>query len=172
MARLATFVALAALSLLASSAQPQVPDHLKCYKVKDPQAKISYVATLTGLTLETGCVIQVPAKQLCVPAIKSNVSPTPPGGGGSGIPNTFLCYKVKCPQGALPQLTAKDQFGSRTVTPTKAQLVCAPAAPVPTTTTTTTTLPPCSLSAAPACNGDCAGGICVYWPDFNICTCV
>jgi hypothetical protein len=60
-------------------AQPLL-DHLQCYKSKDPQAKATYTADITGLTLEPGCRVKVPAKLTCVPAAKTNVSPTPPGG--------------------------------------------------------------------------------------------
>ena len=57
----------------------QVPDHLKCYKVKDPQAKTTYTADLAGLVAEPGCTIKVPAIMACVPASKTNVQPMPPG---------------------------------------------------------------------------------------------
>jgi hypothetical protein len=56
-----------------SSAQP-VPDHLNCYKVKDPQAKTTYTADLGGLVAEPGCTIKVPAVTACVPATKMNVT--------------------------------------------------------------------------------------------------
>jgi type 1 fimbria pilin len=109
-----------------AGAQP-VADHLKCYKVRDPQARTSYTADLEGLVAEPGCRISVPAKTACVPATKTNVTPAPPGGGGTGTPNPFLCYKVKCPKVTPPTVALTDQFGSRTVTPSKASLVCAPA---------------------------------------------
>ncbi len=116
----------------------QVPDHLKCYKIKDPQAKATYTADLGGLVAEPGCTIKVPAKLACVPATKTNVAPTPPGTGGTGTPNTFGCYKIKCRKATLPTLQLNDQFGSRPVTPSAPKLLCAPVAP-PTTTSTTTT---------------------------------
>ena len=135
---------LAALCLTyAASAQAQVPDHLKCYKVRDPQARKAYTADLGGLVAEPGCIIKVPAVLACVPATKSNVNPTPPGGGATGTPNAFGCYKVKCPKATLRTIPLADQFGSRNVVPTTAKLLCAPAPapPEPTTTTTSTTRP-------------------------------
>src|SRR6266851_3438655 len=106
-------VGLAALCLTwAAPASAQLPDHLKCYKVKDPQAKVTYTADLGGLVAEPGCTIKVPAVMACVPATKTNVTPSPPGGGGTGTPNSFLCYKVKCPTTTLPTLNGTDQFGS------------------------------------------------------------
>jgi type 1 fimbria pilin len=129
-----THIALA-LSLIWAASAAAIPDHLKCYKVKDSQAKASYTANVEGLTVEAGCTVKVPGKLLCVAAEKSNVTPAPPGGGGTGQPNNFICYKLKCPKGTLPPVAVSDQFGTRTVTPGTPKLLCAPVAP-PTTTTT------------------------------------
>jgi Protein of unknown function (DUF1565) len=108
-----------------AGAQPS-GDHLECYKVKDPLARTSYRADLAGLALEPDCIIQMPAKMVCVPATKTNVRPAPPGGGGIGTPNSFFCYKAKCRKAAPAPLTATDQFGSRTVMVSTTKLVCAP----------------------------------------------
>ena len=106
---------IAAFACAASAAAQPVADHLKCFKVKDPQAKAKYTADLSGLVAESGCTIKVPATMACVAATKENVQPTPPGGGGTGTPNAFGCYKVKCPKTAVPPLQLNDQFGSRVV---------------------------------------------------------
>lgn len=152
-----TLAVVAALAVCVSPARAQpVADHLKCYKVKDPQARASYTADLGGIVAEPGCTIKVPAVMTCVPATKTNVSPTPPGGGATGTPNAFGCYKIKCPRQTLPALQLSDQFGTRSVTPTVPKLLCAPAAPP---TTTTTTVPPlCAGSTYPACGGACPSG--------------
>src|SRR5688572_525219 len=115
-----------------------VADHLKCYKVKSPEAKATYTADLNGLTPESGCVIRVPADLMCVPTAKTGVSPVPPGGGPSGVPNAFNCYRVRCPKTELPAVANQDQFGTRTASPKFAKMLCAPAEPpaIPTTTTT------------------------------------
>src|SRR5262245_1084699 len=105
-----TPLAVASLLALAATAVAQ-GDHLRCYKIKDPQPKMSYVADLDGLVVEPGCTIKVPAVTACVPATKTNVTPPPPGGGGSGTPNSFFCYKVKCAKATLPALNGADQFG-------------------------------------------------------------
>ena len=137
----------AALTLPAVASALPVPDHLKCYKIKDPAPHASYTADLGDLVAEPGCLIRVPAIMACVPATKTNVTPTPPGGGGTGTPNAFGCYKIKCPRATLPAFPLNDQFGSRSVTPKTPSLLCAPVGPP---TTTTTTMPPpsvcCSLS--------------------------
>ncbi len=143
-----------------------VADHLKCYKVKDPQAKVPYTADLGGLVAEPGCTIKVPAVMVCVPATKTNVNPTPPGGGATGTPNAFGCYKIKCPKTTLPALQLNDQFGSRSVTPSAPKLLCAPAAP-PTTTTTTTTTGSTTSTTAPTCAN---GGIACGSPCGRACT--
>ena len=81
----ATVLALMIGPRLIDPVSAQVSDHLKCYKVKDSRPKASYDADLQGLAPEPGCTIKVPAKLLCVETTKTNVQPTPPG-GGSGSP--------------------------------------------------------------------------------------
>jgi hypothetical protein len=148
----------------------QVPDHLKCFKVKDPLPKTTYAANLSGLVTQPGCVIRTPARLACVAAAKTNITPTPPGGGGTGRPNAFLCYKMKCPKARLPLLLARDQFGTRAVEPKVADIVCAPLEAETTTTTsstTTTTLVsgicsfkgnPCTTDTECGIPGRCGGG--------------
>jgi hypothetical protein len=117
------------LVVLASTPGPgwgAVPDHLACYKIKDSQATATYRADVGGLVVQAGCTIKVPAAMTCAPASKTNVTPTPPGGGGGGRPNGFTCYKVKCPKATFTAVMVSDQFGNRSVTPTRTQLVCAP----------------------------------------------
>ena len=52
---------IAALVLPAFAIAQPVPDHLKCYKVKDSRAKATYTADLGGLVSEPGCLIKIPA---------------------------------------------------------------------------------------------------------------
>jgi len=159
------------LALVAGSARAQTANHLKCYKVRDSAAKVLYTANLTGLTPEPGCRIKVPAKMLCVASTKTAVSPTPPGGGPTGTnAGLFVCYKVKCPRTSIPGVLLKDQFATRSVAPSTAKLLCAPATLLggtATTTTnpgggTTTTLPvnPACDQTAPVCSGTCPTGVC------------
>jgi hypothetical protein len=174
MGRIASAIVAVSLTL-AATASAQIADHLECYKVRDPQAKTSYTADLGGLVAEPGCLIRVPAKMACVPSTKTNVQPTPPGTGGSGTPNAFGCYKIKCPKSALPAVALNDQFGSRSVTPITPKLLCAPVTPPTTTTTmttattsttTTTAGPTCANGGIPcggACGGAC-GGTCIGLP--------
>src|SRR5579862_135784 len=162
-----------------AAAQP-VADHLKCFKVKDSLSKKTYTADLDGLVPQN-CVVKVPAKMACVPTGKTNVIPMPPGGGGTGTPNSFFCYKVKCPKTTLPTISGTDQFGTHTATAKPASLVCAPVAPAGTTTSTTTTPvstttsttggcisdnQPCSTNAS-CCSQTCTGGTCA--PLSNAC---
>jgi hypothetical protein len=174
MERIASAIVVVSITL-AATASAQIADHLECYKVRDPQAKTSYTADLGGLVAEPGCLIRVPAKMACVPSTKTNVQPTPPGTGGSGTPNAFGCYKIKCPKSALPAVALNDQFGSRSVTPITPKLLCAPVTPPTTTTTmttattsttTTTAGPTCANGGIPcggACGGAC-GGTCIGLP--------
>ena len=153
---------------LPAAAQP-VRDHLECYKVKDPQPKARYTADVAGLTAEPGCTIKVPATMVCVPASKTSVQPAPPGGGATGTPNAFGCYKVKCPAASLPAFRLNDQFGSRSVTPIASRLLCAPSAPLCTgavdcpigtacNTTTGQCDPACGDASHSVCHGGCCGG--------------
>jgi hypothetical protein len=152
--RLPLVVALA----LATTAAAQVPDHLQCYKVKDPAARRTYTATLDGLLVQQGCVVKVPAVMVCTDAEKTNVSPTPPGAPPGPTPRTYGCYKLKCARDALPPVALNDQFGSRVVQPMASRLLCAPATPV-STTTSTTMIPQCTSGAD--CTSNSAGNQCV-----------
>lgn len=138
----------AVLTFAASAGAQPVADHLKCFKVKESQPKTSYTADLSGLVMETGCTIKFPAAMACVPTTKENVQPTPPGGGGTGTPNAFGCYKIKCPKGSLPPLQLNDQFGSRSVAPIKSKLLCAPMV-----STTSTTVQPTAVTLSVTKNG-------------------
>jgi hypothetical protein len=136
--------------------------------VKDSAPKATYMADLGGLTAEPGCRIAVPGKMLCVETAKSLIPPPPPT-PPAGPAGRFLCYKVKCPKGALAPVAWSDQFGSRSVTPIGAKLLCAPE--TPTTTTTTTTAPPNCVDGIK--NGtetdiDC-GGSCPPCADGKMC---
>jgi len=150
--------ALIASLTLVAAAKAQ-PDHLTCYKVKDPQARASYTAEVGGpfTSLDPGCTIKVPAAMACFPVYKMNVNPTPPGtGGSSGEPNSFGCYKVKCPRVTFPpRIPLNDQFGTRSVTLSAPKLLCAPASPPsgPTTTSSATTTSTTTSTAPPCCTG-------------------
>lgn len=146
---------IAVLALVASAAA-QPTDHLACYKIKDAQAKAIYTATVGGLTVQAGCTIKVPAALLCAPASKTDVTPAPPGGGGTGTPNSFFCYKVKCPKASLPRVNGADQFGDRSVTPSATKLLCAPLG-TPTTTSTTVASTTSTTIVCPSGEIDCSG---------------
>lgn len=88
---------------------------------------------------ETGCLVKVPAKLLCIDVQKAIVgNPLPPG----VLVQPHLCYKLKC-RSVGQTLSVADQFGSRSVDVGPAKLLCAPVEgpQTPTTSTTTTTLP-------------------------------
>ena len=107
-----------------------LPDHLKCYKVKDPLKLLGLVDLRSPqLGLETGCKIGK-AKLFCVPVFKrvTQVTPnTPMPIVGDGQVDDRLCYKIKCPTTVIPDKDVVDQFGMRTITKFKASLLCTPA---------------------------------------------
>src|SRR5215470_10384635 len=142
----AIFTSVAVSTLLVGTALAQTArDHLACFRVTDSAPKAKYRATFTTAAGDQTCVVKTPAKVACVEASKSDVSPTPPGGGPSGsAAGSFLCYQAKCPKPAA-STNAQDQFGQRLITFRGAKLVCAPAAvaaPAPGAPTTTTTTVP------------------------------
>jgi hypothetical protein len=155
------FAAMAVSVFLAAPAVAQVPDHLKCYKIKDPQAKATYTADLGGLVPEPGCTVKVPAKLLCVQVTTTNVNPPPINAPPANPPGDFLCYEVKCPRSGRFPVPFTDQFGARTVEANAAKMLCAPRIvgfPTSTVTTTssTTTTTRCHFDAAMnGCQGDC-----------------
>src|SRR5262249_42376176 len=105
-----------------------VPNHLRCQKVEDTQAKAVYTADLNGLVAEPGCSIKVPGVLSCTETREERVTPQPPGGDDdAGAAGRFLCYKVKCAQAVSVDIPWHDQFGTRTLTlKKKGDLVCAP----------------------------------------------
>src|SRR5262245_11680574 len=125
-----------------STAVAQPFDHLACSRVKDPAPRAAYTATLlpsdSGLPPSAGCLIKVPAKQVCIDVEKNGITPAPPGAPAGGSAQRYLCYKVKCPRNEY-SLSLQDQFGSREVIVKKPGLLCAPVVTTTTTTSTTTT---------------------------------
>jgi hypothetical protein len=139
-----------------ASAQPF--DHLACSKVKDPAPRGAYTASLipsgSDLPVAAGCLIKVPAKQLCVDVQKAAVTPPPPGAPDGAPAQRYLCYKTKCPKQEA-SVAAADQFGSRVVEVRKLGLLCAP---LVTTTTTSSTTTSTSLPAASSRCCEFSGG--------------
>ena len=147
----------------------QVPDHLKCYKVKDSLAKAEYTADLGGLAAEPDCLIKTPAKMLCVETAKTNVTPAPPGAAPGSAAGRFACYKVKCAKGPKLPVTIDDQFGSRAAEVIGPKLLCAPANVGPTTTTTATSTTTTTMGVSGCCYLDAGlpGCHCFSAPQFS-----
>jgi hypothetical protein len=176
MRKIALGVALLATAVIPVGALAQTMDHMTCLAVKDSAPRARYQATLTTAGGAQSCIVRAPAKLACVPTAKSDVTPTPPGGGPSAsTAGAFLCYRAKCPKTSTSE-NAQDQFGNRVVLLKAARYLCAPAnvgAPTPglpatssTTlgggpTTTSTTLPGqngCTFTNG-QCTGSCGAGM-------------
>jgi hypothetical protein len=147
-------------------AQPAA-DHLACYRVRDSARRGRFTLTLTNAGVTQSCSIGARAQLGCLETQKSDVVPTPPGGGPSvGNAGDFLCYKLFCPRPFPPAAQTTDQFGgTRIVTYKAAQFLCAPATrgpetnPPPRSTTTTLAPGPCSFSSNDQrCEGTCGNG--------------
>lgn len=115
----------------------KVVDHLKCYRIKDPQTLSGQVDLDSAqFGLEADCRI-TKATKFCVPVTKSvdsaavngqpfTVVPFP----GQTILGDYVCYKIKCTTN-VPDTKVRDQFGTRTLTKFKAFELCGPAIKVP-----------------------------------------
>jgi hypothetical protein len=119
--------------LVPASAGP-ANDHFECYKAKDARPTASYtmdlIAGVAGFANELGCTVSLGAKQLCVQATKSSVTPPPPGGGPGPGPDSgakFIAYKLKCAKGIVPPAAFADQFGAGTFTPKPPSTLLVPA---------------------------------------------
>jgi hypothetical protein len=148
----ALFVALTFATSGAAHAQAFL-DHLKCHKVKDPLKLPRTTADLmTDLQPDfaaSGCRI-LKAKYFCAPVAKQNVVPAPPRPDivGQGLTQDFICYKTQCPV-QPPDHEVTDQFGNRTQTKYKTDLLCVPAVKGNPTTTTTTTVASTTTTTQP-----------------------
>jgi hypothetical protein len=156
---------LAGVGVMPHAAGAQTNDHLTCFGVKDSAPRAKYQATLTTGAGSQSCIVKTPAKVACVPTTKSNVTPTPPGGGPSNsATGAFLCYRAKCPKSSVSE-NANDQFGNRVILVKASRFLCVPADVAPPApglpTSTTTTLPggpnPCEFRDG-QCRGTCAAG--------------
>jgi hypothetical protein len=166
-----------ALLLLAGAAHGQVPDHLKCYKIKDPLA-LKGIVDLEGpqFGLEQGCKIGR-AKFFCVNVEKRVTEAVDTTTGavivpnpitGSPVPVDQICYAIRCLKPFPPDQDVTDQFGRRTVAKLTPAILCGPARKGPPVTN------PCPNSA-PQCNGPCPnpGEVCTVLPGTTAqCQCV
>jgi hypothetical protein len=112
----------------------EIPDHLKCYRIKDPLGLKGVVDVDTPqFGADAGCAVSK-AKLFCVPASKvvqsakgkrtGTITPLPV----TGVPTTDdrVCYALKCAaQPADQEIT--DQFGTRRLDLGKSAYVCTPA---------------------------------------------
>jgi hypothetical protein len=145
-------------ALVPSPASAQFPDHLKCHKIKDTLKLRETADLLTAADpnyAANGCTI-TKATQFCVPVAKQNVQPPPvrPDITGQGLATDYICYKLKCP-GGLGDQVATDQFGTRTLSHVRTDMLCVPAVkgtgPTITTTTVSSTTTSTSLPAGTCC---------------------
>jgi hypothetical protein len=111
-----------------------IPDHLKCYKIKDPIVLKGVLDVDTPqFGADPGCTVSK-AKLFCVPASKTVVSVedkvtgpiTPLPVLGAPTSDDRVCYKLKCPVAPTDQ-EVTDQFGTRTLDLVKTSYVCTPA---------------------------------------------
>src|SRR5262245_27058122 len=118
-----------------SRASAGVPDHLQCFKVKDP-LKLVGVTDLDSPALGAapGCKLSR-AKLYCLPATStpglvldsSTNLPIAQTLVQGPNPGARICYKAKCPAPYPPDATVRDIFGSRLLEHWRTSMVCTPA---------------------------------------------
>ncbi len=126
-----------ALVITAIPVQAAVDDHLRCYGVNDGLNLTAIVdVSSPQFGVDAGCKV-TRARLFCVPAAKTvdsaedrhtamPITPLPVTGPD---PGDRICYKLKCPapSAPIPDQSATDQFGTRTVNKFKVSLLCTPA---------------------------------------------
>ncbi len=103
-------------------------DHLRCDRVTDPVEAGGAVDLATvPFGLDVGCTIEGSAREICSPVGASIVATDDAQAVRGGVATEErICYRVRCPERALPSAQVRDRFGVRTVTVKKPAKVCLP----------------------------------------------
>jgi hypothetical protein len=120
----------------AGAATAQVPDHLECYKVRDP-LRLKAIVDLNSAQFgaDTGCKL-TGTSLFCVPGTKAVQSAEQRKPRAPIVPLSFwappqpgdlVCYKARCPRPFPGDQQVTDQFGTRTLKRLKSSLLCTPA---------------------------------------------
>ena len=113
-------------------------DHLKCYKIKDPN-KLKGIVDLTSpqFGVEPACKISktvtfcVPVKKAVTSASVNGTAITPSPIAGQNLVDDYVCYHIVCQTPPPASAKVQDQFSTRTFTKFKPFEVCVPAHKVP-----------------------------------------
>jgi len=118
-----------------------VVDHLKCYKVKDPNKLKGFVdLTSPQFGVEPNCKILrttkfcVPVKKAVLSATVNGTPITPSPVAGQNLIDDYVCYIIGCNTKITPppaSAKVQDQFSTRTFIKFKPFEVCVPAHKVP-----------------------------------------
>jgi hypothetical protein len=129
----------ACFTLLATNAGAEMPDHMQCYRITDATlGRLKGIVDLDAPTgLAPGCKLGK-AKLYCVPAGQQVQPGTLVDGRtpvstlpyhGPPTETDRICYRVKCeaPNGAAPDQTVTDEFGTHELRKLRTELMCKPA---------------------------------------------
>ncbi|MBM4268415.1 MAG: hypothetical protein FJ144_17695 [Deltaproteobacteria bacterium] len=167
-------VLVAAFAARETAAQPAF-DHMKCYKIKDPEGGKQYTTDLVpeithdfvtelgdrivGGFLVPGCRIKMPAKFFCIDTRTENAHDVKPPYDPSSwmVPGAEsgerLCYKLLCPPVLPKSLDVIDQFGARTIELRgRTEYLCTPVVRQNPSTD------PCEMAGNGQCGGTCGPG--------------
>ena len=122
--------ALGLVCVVSASAERRL-DHLKCYHVQDAsEARATADVDTLPFGVDAGCVIEAKAREVCVPASADAFAgaPAAPEIEGDDLGYERTCYRLACPERALPAMQVTDRFGTRSVTVRRAKTLCVPSA--------------------------------------------
>jgi hypothetical protein len=105
-------------------------DHLRCDRITDSVEAGGAVDLATvPFGLDVGCTIEGSAREICSP-VDASVLATDDAQTlrGDAATQERICYRIRCPERALPSAQVRDRFGTRTVTVKKPATVCVPVA--------------------------------------------
>jgi hypothetical protein len=114
----------------AEAAPVNFADHLECRDIKDSATERKYTADFASneLLRQDGCVVKVPAKQVCWAVLNDGISPTPfSAPNGTNLNGKYyLCYKMECPKDEHTFVLSDKLGGGRSVQLKRARRICVP----------------------------------------------
>ena len=105
-------------------------DDLECRDIRDSATHRKYTADFASNELppQDGCVVQVPAKQVCWAVVNDGINPpalaAPAGPNLNG--HYYLCYKMLCTKDETQYVLADKLGGARYVQLKRASRICVP----------------------------------------------
>ena len=114
----------------AQAAPVNFADHLECRDIKDSATAQKYTADFASneLLRQDGCVVKVPAKEVCWAVLNDALFPPPVSApNGTNLNGKYyLCYKMECPKDEQTRFLSDKLAGGRPVQLKRARRICVP----------------------------------------------